>query len=186
MKRTDAFRKLRTICHRLDEIDANDFYVVPLRLYLFGSVLTDKPKPTNLNLMLAYREPSDMDPEEMLARIVAGHALPSWQAVVHLRRGMKMVRIDTELDIDSWLQGFVLPEDVQVRLVWEPGLNWSPLVDELEAQPLLWDEAKDDYYKQVNEQAANIAQEKGNRAAYQWVKEKVFAYHQLESPDPAT
>lgn len=40
MKRKDAFRKVRTICERLDGHDPEQFPVVPVRLYLLGSVLT--------------------------------------------------------------------------------------------------------------------------------------------------
>jgi hypothetical protein len=49
MKRRDAFRKLRTICQRLDEVDPQQFFVIPLRLYLFGSLLTDKPNPGDID-----------------------------------------------------------------------------------------------------------------------------------------
>lgn len=54
LKRKDAFRKLRTICQRLDEVNPKRFEVEPRRLYLFGSVLTDKPHPNNLGLLLLY------------------------------------------------------------------------------------------------------------------------------------
>jgi hypothetical protein len=49
MKRRDAFRKLRTTCHRLDEIDPQQFFVIPLRMYLFGSLLTDKSNPSDIH-----------------------------------------------------------------------------------------------------------------------------------------
>jgi hypothetical protein len=45
MKRKDAFHKLKTICQRLDELNPDEFKIQPLRLYLFGSVLTNKPDP---------------------------------------------------------------------------------------------------------------------------------------------
>ncbi len=54
MRRKDAFRKLRTICQRLDEAAPNTFFVVPRRLYLFGSVLTDKPDPADIDLNFVH------------------------------------------------------------------------------------------------------------------------------------
>ena len=60
MKRRDAFRKLRTICQRLDEVDPEQFFVIPLRLYLFGSLLTDKPNPGDIDLLFEYhRSPTE-------------------------------------------------------------------------------------------------------------------------------
>ena len=89
MKRKDAFRKLRTICRRLDETDPADFFVIPLRLYLFGSVLTEKSNPSDLDLVFEYRERPDLDSREMLYRMSYGKPLPYQQAMTHLRRGLQ-------------------------------------------------------------------------------------------------
>ena len=76
MKRKDAFRKLRTICQRLDERDPEQFPVVPVRMYLFGSVLTDKPKPSDIDLLLEYQNRPDMDSGDIVMRLTYGKPLP--------------------------------------------------------------------------------------------------------------
>jgi hypothetical protein len=86
LKRKDAFRKLRVICQRLDEIDPEQFFVTPLRLYLFGSMLTDKPNLSDVDLLFKYRE-NPIDPDELAYQLSYGKPLPYEQAFKHLRSG---------------------------------------------------------------------------------------------------
>jgi hypothetical protein len=95
MKCPDAFRKLRTVCQRLDEVDPQQFFVIPLRLYLFGSLLTDKPNPGDIDLLFEYRERPDLDPHDIVTRLSYGKPLPADQPFTYLRRGMKMIRSRT-------------------------------------------------------------------------------------------
>jgi hypothetical protein len=41
------------------------FFVIPLRLYLFGSLRTDKPTPGDTDLLFEYREQSDLEPRDI-------------------------------------------------------------------------------------------------------------------------
>ena len=177
MKRKDAFRKLRTVCQRLDEADPNDFYIIPKKLYLFGSVLTAKPKPNDLDLFLEYEERPDRDPQDLYYRLMYHKPLPVDQAVTHLRKRMQMIRFDCKTyGVGEWLDCFVIPEDVHIRLVWQPELDWKPIVDELEAYPIPWDEEKHGFYKQINERAMEIAKAAGIDAAEEWKRAQLLKY----------
>jgi hypothetical protein len=93
MKRPDAWRKVRTICERLDQIDLATFPIVPFKLYLFGSVLTDKPDPHDVDLVLIYEERPDYDPAEIAMRLAYHEPLPFDQASTLLRRRMQLIRL---------------------------------------------------------------------------------------------
>ena len=174
MKRKDAFRKLRVICQRLDEVDPEQFFVIPLRLYLFGSLLTNKPNPSDLDLLFEYRDRPDKDPYDIVYRLSYGKPLPHDQAVKYLRQGMKMIRIEfLDEEIKEWLKGHLFSPDTPVRLVWEPGLDWRPIIDEIEVNPLVWDAALEKRNKELQETARQIAQEQGMLAAEEWLKKQV-------------
>ncbi len=127
---------MRVICQRLDEVDPEQFFVTPLRLYLFGSLLTDKPDPSDVDLLFEYRDPPNLDPSDIVYRLSYGKPLPHEQAVKHLRRGMKWIRIETLTgSLEDWLWDHLFPPDTPVRLVWEPGLEWRQVVDEIESHP---------------------------------------------------
>ena len=181
MKRKDAFRKLRTICQRLDDVDPDEFYIIPLKLYMFGSALTEKPKPNDLDLFLEYKERPDNDPVELYHRLIYHKPLPVDQAITHLRRGMQMIRFECQTNgVDQWMHDLTIPENAQVRLVWQRSLNWQPIVDELEKQPLIWDEEKDIFYQQLKKRAEEIETSKGSRAARDWMEAQLLAYHKIK------
>ena len=142
MKRRDAFRKVRTVCERLDEADPDTFFVRPFKLYLFGSVLTDKPDPNDVDLVLVYREPRVQSEEEALARyadMIYGRTSPLDKASTYLRRGMKMIRLfPVDDEIGRWNQLPLFPDANGLRLIWKPGLDWRAIVDEIEAHPKPW------------------------------------------------
>ena len=140
MKRADAFRKLRTICKRLDRVDS-DFPLKPIRLYLFGSMLSDKPEPHDIDLLL-HAEIRLEFISAAAAAVVQGARGPVHKAGSQLRRGMQMVRIH-DLGEESpfeWFRVRGLPAE-PVVLVWENGVDWSSVVDRVEASPLQWDAA---------------------------------------------
>ncbi|MBU0490435.1 MAG: hypothetical protein KKB13_01170 [Chloroflexi bacterium] len=174
MKRTDAIHKLRTVCQRLDEADPATFFVVPLRLYLLGSLLTDKPNPGDVDLLFEYRERPDLDVDEALGRFWRGEPLPMEQAVRHLRRGMKWIRIEYLVgnSLEEWLAIHLFAPDTPVRLVWEPGLDWPAVVDEIEAQPAPWDPTAEEHRKEFQQTAQRILREQGLKAAMAWAAEQ--------------
>lgn len=87
MKRKDAFSKLRTICQRLDEVAPEDFGLRPLRLYLFGSLLTDKPDPKDLDLVLVYEFNPGFEFEQLYADMIHGRSTVVDRLRMQLRRG---------------------------------------------------------------------------------------------------
>jgi hypothetical protein len=153
MKRTDAFRKLHLICQRLDEIGIS-FFVMPLRLYLHGSVLTDKADPGDIDLIFQYQDQPGLDPNELYARMAYGRPLPIQQAISHLRRGMQMVHFDiitSQSSAEGWLNARGFPPDSPMELIWQEGLAWRPILDRIEAHPRAWDAAASAMYKRANE-----------------------------------
>ena len=173
MKRKDAFRKLCTICQRLDDRDPEHFPIIPLRLYLFGSVLTDKPDPSDMDLLFEFRDRPDLDPRDIAHRLSYGKPLPHEQAVTRLRRGMQMVRVEFLVgNLENWLTVHCFSPDVPRELVWEPGLAWPQVVDRIESHPRPWDPAAEEQHKHLQENYRRIAEEQGTRAAQEWLEKQ--------------
>lgn len=175
MKRPNAFLKFATICLRLDLVDPDSFFIIPQSLYLFGSLLTDKPTPNDIDLLLHYQYRPDQDIEELYDCLVNHIPLPTDRAAQQLRQGMKMVRFEFMKDegLSGWLSVRHFPADTPVRLIWQPGLDWQPILDEIQANPLPWDKEASSRYKQLTTaKARRVALEKGFPAAEQWMKEE--------------
>ena len=148
MKRRDALRKLRTICERLDDVGP-DFPVAPIRLYLFGSVLRDKDRPEDLDLLFETQRYPDSS-GEFLAALVYGRPTPYDRAVQHLRHRMKMVRINELSEGTSpqdWFGYKEMPLDTPVRLIWEKGLDWRQVIEDIETHPVHWDPVSEESRK---------------------------------------
>jgi hypothetical protein len=176
MKRKDAFRKLRTVCRRLDERDPEQFPVIPLRLYLFGSLLTDKPDPSDVDLLFEFQDRPDLDPDDIVHRLTYGKPLPHEQAVKYLRRGMQMIRVEFLTgNLEDWLADHCFSSDTPLEPVWEPGLAWPQIVDRIESHPLPWDPVAEEQYERVQETYRRIAKERGTRAAREWLEKQAHA-----------
>lgn len=138
MKRKDAFRKLCTICQRLDELDPADFDLHPLRLYLFGSVLTDKPDPQNVDLVFIYEELPGYDRAKLYYDSAAGRPVHFERAIIHLRRGMKKINVSVGRgSLHDWEERVLLLDNA-IQPIWEPGADWAAVLDEIEASPVPW------------------------------------------------
>ena len=175
MKRTDTFLKLTTICRRLDLADPASLPVIPQGLYLFGSLLTDKLAPNDIDLLLHYQYHPDQDVEELYDCLVNHVPLPTDRAAQWLHQGMKMVRFEFMKDegLEAWLSVYHFPAETPVRLIWQPGLDWQLILDEIQANPLPWDKEASLRYKQLTTaKARRIALEKGFLAAEQWMTEE--------------
>ena len=139
MKRRDAFRKLRTVCDRLDHIAPDAPYVRPRQLYIFGSTLTDKPDPDDVDLLLVIDRLSDDEAEEIAPYIVRSARTPLGRAVSQITRGMQKVCITLELDkLARWPLIQLFQDKQGIRLVWECGMDWQPVVNHIEANPSPW------------------------------------------------
>lgn len=138
MKRKDALRKVRTICQRLDEAEPQSFPVQPLQLYLYGSVLTDKPDPRDVDLILVYEYPPDFDFGKEVTASTYGKPTAVDRAIIILRQGMKMIRISpARASLENWNDQALLL-NIRPRLIWKPGAHWGPVVAEIEASPEPW------------------------------------------------
>jgi hypothetical protein len=138
MKRPDAFRKLRTICQRLDDVDPDTFPVVPLRAYLFGSVLTDKSDPYDIDVILVYDRSPRFSPQAELHAMIRHRPVSPDRASTQLRRGMKFVQLYmVEFGLGHWDQRELLLF-IQPRLIWQPGGDWPAVLAQIEAAPLPW------------------------------------------------
>jgi hypothetical protein len=140
MKRSTAFRNVRTICERLDKVDPNTFPVRPHKLYLYGSVLTDKPNPADVDVvLLCLANPVD-DRAFLYALNYRPTLLPDNQARKHLRSGMRNTHLEIEMssDLSNWEYLWLFPDGEGIWLIWKPSLNWSAIVDEIESHPYPW------------------------------------------------
>lgn len=128
MKRSDAFRKLRTICQRLDELDPDEFKIQPLRLYLFGSVLTDKSDPADIDSILVYELLPDFDYEMVPMELAYGKPCAWDRLGIKLRRGMQKVRLYlARTSLEHWEQRglFLFTRPLPI---WELGADWSAVL----------------------------------------------------------
>jgi hypothetical protein len=58
-----------------------------------------------VTVAMGVDDPPNLDPDDIVYRIMYGKRLPHEQALVHLRRGMKMIRIGTLLgSVETWLE----------------------------------------------------------------------------------
>ncbi len=152
-----------------------EFFVVPLRLYLFGSLLTNKPNPADVDLLFQYQERSDLDPDEILYALTCGKPLPHNKALSHLRKGMQMVRFEL-LPADSspevWIRSHEFDPETPFKLIWERGFDWKNALHEVETQPVVWCPTIEQRNKHVQEMAKRIAREQGLSTAIEWMQKQ--------------
>jgi hypothetical protein len=150
MKRSDAFRKLRTICARLDNDAPNPlphYRVSPRRMWLFGDLLTDKPQPDEVDLLLFVDDHRSSYLDEELEEIAYRQAhrlpMPADEAAVRWRRGLQKVQVFPcdELSITEAEEFFALRKlgNIATRLMWQPGLDWESVLQDLEQHPTPWE-----------------------------------------------
>lgn len=127
-----------------------------------------------MDLLFEYENRPDMDTGDIVTRMSYGEPLPHEQAMKQLRRGMQMIRFGILTDsLEEWLEARSFEADMPVRLVWEPGLAWRPIVDALEAQPVaVWDPVKEAAHKQVQATWRRIMKEEGPAAAGEWLSRR--------------
>ncbi len=142
MKRNTAWKHLHTLCERFDEaVTTPERYPIPiLRVWLFGSVLTEKTDPKNINLIvevdssaycLTYRS-TTLSLQEILKNY--------HRALARYHAGMKMIRMD-DLEVGQgepgwWFQLHGWPEKMPYYLIWQQGMNWEEVLDAIQAAPL--------------------------------------------------
>ncbi|MCG3207161.1 MAG: hypothetical protein FOGNACKC_00761 [Anaerolineae bacterium] len=151
MKRQDAFRKLNTLCQRLDEVDLATFPVVPLRAYLFGSVVTDKPDPADIDVILVHDRPPHFNAAAEVRAMMYGRPLSHNRASTQLRRGMKMVQLYmVEFGLEHWEQLDLLLF-IRPKLIWQPGGDWRSVLAGIEANPLPWEGERPENSQEISD-----------------------------------
>lgn len=164
MKRQDAFRKLKTICQRLDELSRDEFKIQPLHLYLFGSLLTDKSDPTDIDLVLTYEFNPGFDFEELYADMVNGRSTAVERLRTKLRRGMQMIRLLLVRDsLDNWPDSNLLLFTTP-RLIWKPGGDWLKVMDNIENSPLPWSGPRPEDARETTERLIKAMPEQERQA----------------------
>lgn len=145
MKRSDAIAKAATICANLDATVGTHFWVTPLSLYLFGSTLTEKPLPHDVDLVFRYRYPYLTEDEiaEQVMDMTYGKSLRDQKACIALARGLKHLRWQMAGDstIEVHMKTMYWDEGTPVRLIWEPGYDWRTVLMDISEHPLPWDPA---------------------------------------------
>lgn len=126
MKRLDAIKKLQTVCARVDSLDFSKFHVLPVRMFAFGSILTDKPNPRDLDLIFQYKTLNTYTGEMLMQDLSHGKTIPGERARIELRRNMKMIRIETLEDtkIEHWRKLHFMMHDIpKIKQVWGDSID---------------------------------------------------------------
>lgn len=178
MKRIDAIEKLRTICDRLNHIDFTKFHLMPLQLFAFGSILTDKPNPNDLDLFLRHKLLDTYTPSLLIHDLSYGKPIPGEKASIELRRNMKMIRIvllEINETIESWCKSHYMEHNSpKTKLVWDDNIDSEVAIQKIKEQPLKWDVKNESHNKYIQETIKKIENEEGESAAYKWYKSEIL------------
>lgn len=160
MKRRTALRKVRTFCERLDAL-GEALPVRVLSVHIFGSVLTDKAAPADIDLLVEHQERPIMTEEEqeqVLADLWKHRPSPFARAMTILTRGLPMFRIvpygygsraepDPRWSAQRWAEE-QMGKAVPMKALWKPGGDWRQVIAEIEQSPLEWDVAAEQERKE--------------------------------------
>jgi predicted nucleotidyltransferase len=164
MKRQTTLRKVRTFCERLDAM-AESLPVRVLSVHIFGSVLTDKPTPADIDLLVEYQErPVTTEQERTQALVDLWTRRPTLfaRAVIILTRGLSLFRVvpygygsgnepDPNWNAQRWAEE-QMGKAVSMRMLWKPGFDWCQVIEEIEQNPLSWNgEAERERKKEIAE-----------------------------------
>lgn len=156
MKRQTAFQHLKTICERLNQAaTCPEKILVPVfRVWLFGSVLTEKPNPDDIDLIFEVDSTGYCQKYRSTA-IPLGTVLKNYhRTLAQYAAGMNKVRInDLELgegEPDWWFSSHGLPASTPYYLIWQQGINWNSILNDIQTAPLHYDEAAEADRKREN------------------------------------
>lgn len=156
MKRQTAFHHLKTICERLDQASAcpENILVPVFRAWLFGSVLTEKANPDDIDLIF------EVD-SRMYCQKYRSTAMPLGTVLKNYHRtlaqfaaGMNKFRIN-DLEIgegepDAWFAMHGLPTNTPYYLIWQQGINWQGILNGIQDSPLPYDREAEEGRKLEN------------------------------------
>lgn len=142
MKRSTAWKYLHTLCERFDEsVTSPEKYPIPiLRVWLYGSVLTEKPEPKNINLIVEVDSSSYCQTYRSTALSLQEILKNYYRSLARYHAGMVKIRMyDLEVGQGEpgwWFQSQVWPENTPYYLIWQQGMNWIDVLTAIQADPL--------------------------------------------------
>lgn len=162
MKRQTASQHLKTICERLDQaVACPENVAVPiLRAWLFGSVLTDKAEPDDIDLIFEV-DSRGYCQKYRSTTIPLGTVLKNYHRVLaQYAAGMKKVRIN-DFEVGSgepnwWFATHGLPTNTPYYLIWQQGINWQGILHGIQDSPLTYDVIAEKARKQENREHNDI------------------------------
>lgn len=158
MKRTTAFDNLKLLCARFDETIEDPvryIFIRPVRIWLIGSTLTEKQNPSDLDLVCYFDTSTTSNIEHpgiWNERMVYGKITLMEGAIRSFARGIRMVRLmaNCDGDIQAWLRDQNMPPDTPNRLIWEKGLDWPSILNDIFLHPLPYNPELEEEHDQKN------------------------------------
>jgi predicted nucleotidyltransferase len=142
MKRDAAFAKLQTICQRFDGAGTTDNLLLPIQVWLFGSLLTDKPEPDDIDILVKFDESRLIEKSKQQEYLDLAHNLRECHRAEQVYcAGMRMIHIESvsERTLVEWFRSRKMPPDTPYKLIWETGLDWKTILEEIRLNPLTHD-----------------------------------------------
>jgi len=166
MKRKQAFEKLQIICERLNEINTTKLFIIPVRLNLYGSILTNKPNPADIDLLLQFKY---KDINNVLYRISYDKVLPEQQVAKYLKNRMRNIHIEflelTNSNLNDWLIEHCMPLNTPMKVIWNENLDWREALTEAENNPIFHNADLERHQKYMQKKLKTIIENKGEQAA---------------------
>lgn len=148
MERDRVFEHLDTVCRQLDQADRSpDTSLYVSRLYLFGSVLTDKSEPTDIDLIIEPH-PELAGDAGWLSDVFLDDEVGVFDQMVQQQGSAVSLVSASEPDPQAALAPRVLRSGrAPCRLIWEPGFNWLEALGEVHEEPLPRDRKQEKLFR---------------------------------------
>ncbi len=185
MKRGDAIKKIQILCSRLDQAYGHpeeNYGVNPLHVWLFGSVLTDKETPEDIDLVIQMDTTLAKNSQKKISSIIHylsyGQPMPWEKAKRNWCRGMKMFQIiiieEKDTDFDKWIDDHTFLAIMNRKLIWEPGIDWKNILNKIQKFPITWDPIDEAKRKSYNAEMQKVLKDEGQLALEKWLKTHPF------------
>jgi hypothetical protein len=162
MKRNTAWKYLHTLCERFDEaVTSPEKYPIPiLRVWLYGSVLTEKPEPGNINLIVEVDSSAYCQTYRSTALSLQEILKNYHRALARYHTGMVKIRM-ADLEVGQgepgwWFQIHGWPENTPYYLIWQQGMNWKDILAAIQADALPYNPTIEAERKRENIEANGI------------------------------
>lgn len=143
MKRKDAYRKLQEICKRLDLPEHHDQMAIATEVYLFGSVLLDKPNPGDIDLLVISRKNKPVIERKRegydIMEIIQHPRLsdPNSDLQIYMRNKKRHINIQFEDSLEkSFLYNELIKDKQAIMQIWGNEINSQEVLKQLENNPM--------------------------------------------------